>query len=176
MKSLAEEDNRIMLPAIIDIEASGFGRNSYPIEVGIVLPDQKSFCNIIRPADEWTYWDDSAEAVHGITRELLLKKGKPPHEVADKLNQLLQGTKIYTDAWSHDISWIGKLYDLTDIPQLFSLDSLRSLMTEQQAALWHPTKEQVISELHLVRHRASTDALILQETFRRTAAAGTHNP
>ncbi|MCW8944460.1 MAG: hypothetical protein OQL27_06775 [Sedimenticola sp.] len=158
-----------MLPAIIDIEASGFGRYSYPIEVGIVMPDKKSFCNIICPPDEWTYWDKSAEAVHGITRELLLDKGKSPNEVADKLNQLLQGTKIYTDAWSHDISWIGKLYDLTDIPQLFSLDSLRGLMTEQQAALWHPTKEQVIAELHLVRHRASTDAFILQETFRRTA-------
>jgi hypothetical protein len=171
MKSLAEEENRIMLPAIIDIEASGFGRNSYPIEVGIVLPNQKSFCNIIRPADEWTYWDDAAEAVHGITREQLFKKGKPPHEVAEKLNQLLRGTKIYTDAWSYDISWIGKLYDLTEIPQLFSLDSLRNLMTEQQAALWHPTKEQVINELHLIRHRASTDALILQETFRRTAEA-----
>ncbi|MCW8889832.1 MAG: hypothetical protein OQL20_04150 [Sedimenticola sp.] len=158
-----------MLPAIIDIEASGFGRYSYPIEIGIVLPDQKSFCNIIRPADEWTHWDESAQAVHGITRELLLDKGKPPAEVADKLNQLLRGTRIYTDAWSHDISWIGKLFDITDRPQLFTLDSLRSLMTEQQAALWHPTKEQVINELHLVRHRASTDALILQETFRRTA-------
>ncbi|MCW8921697.1 MAG: hypothetical protein OQL17_02915 [Sedimenticola sp.] len=158
-----------MLPAIIDIEASGFGRNSYPIEVGIILSDQKSFCNIIRPADHWTYWDEAAEEVHGISRELLLEKGKPPVEVADKLNQLLRGTKIYTDAWSHDISWIGKLFELTEIPQLFSLDSLRSLMTEQQAALWHPTKEQVIAELNLTRHRASTDAFILQETFRRTA-------
>lgn len=158
-----------MLPAIIDIEASGFGRYSYPIEIGIVLPDQKCFCTIIRPAEAWTYWDDAAEAVHGITRELLQDKGKAPDEVADKLNQLLKGTKIYTDAWGHDISWIGKLYDLTNRPQLFTLDSLRGLMTEQQATLWHPTKERVITELHLVRHRASTDALILQETFRRTA-------
>lgn len=159
-----------MLPAIIDIEASGFGRDSYPIEVGVILPDRQCFCHIIRPADHWTFWDKSAEAVHGIPRQLLLDKGRPPREVADKLNRLLQGKTVYTDAWSHDVSWIGKLYELTGLPQLFRLESLRSLISEQQVRFWHPTKEQVIAELHLARHRASTDAMILQETYRRTHA------
>jgi hypothetical protein len=157
-----------MLPAIIDIEASGFGRDSYPIEVGVVLPDRRSFCHIIRPAAHWTMWDKGAEAVHGISRRLLLEKGRPPAEVADTLNRLLGGRTLYTDAWGHDISWIGKLYELAGLPQRFTLDSLRSLISERQVALWHPTKEQVILELNLTRHRASTDAMILQETFRRT--------
>ncbi|WP_051301769.1 hypothetical protein [Sedimenticola selenatireducens] len=157
-----------MLPIIIDIEASGFGRDSYPIEVGVILPDRQCFCRIIKPAAHWTFWDKSAEAVHGISRQLLLDKGKPPEQVADELNRLLKGRRIYTDAWSHDISWIGKLYDLTGIPQLFTLDSLRSLISEQQVLLWQPTKAQVIAEMKLARHRASTDAMILQETFRRT--------
>lgn len=157
-----------MLPAIIDIEASGFGRDSYPIEVGVALADGRSFCQIIRPAPHWTFWDRKAEAVHGIPRRLLLERGRPPGEVAGNLNRLLGGQTLYTDAWSHDISWLGKLYDLTGIAQRFTLDSLRRLISEPQVALWHPTKEEVIRELDLTRHRASTDALILQETFRRT--------
>ena len=37
------------VPTILDLEASGFGRDSYPIEVGYVLPDGSSFCSLIRP-------------------------------------------------------------------------------------------------------------------------------
>jgi len=157
-----------MLPTIIDIEASGFGRDSYPIEVGVILPDRQCFCHIIHPAAHWTFWDKDAEAVHGISRQLLLDKGEPPEEVADRLNHLLQGKKVYTDAWGHDISWIGKLYEVARMPQRFTLDSLRSLISEQQVRFWHSTKAQVIAELNLTRHRASTDAMILQETYRRT--------
>ena len=31
------------LPIIIDIEASGFGRGSYPIEIGYHMPDGESY-------------------------------------------------------------------------------------------------------------------------------------
>lgn len=157
-----------MLPTVIDIEASGFGSQSYPIEIGVITPDQKTTCFLICPDDSWTHWDTKAESVHGISRDTLLKNGAPPEVVAANLNDLLIGEKVYTDAWGHDLSWLGKLYDVVGLRQLFSLDSLRYLMTETQATIWHPTKEQVISELHLDRHRASSDALILQETFKRT--------
>ena len=53
-------------PSIMDIEASGFGRSSYPIEVGYVLGDGSSFCTLIRPLPSWTHWDASAESVHHI--------------------------------------------------------------------------------------------------------------
>lgn len=159
-----------MLPTIIDIEASGFGRRSYPIEVGLAMPDGKSHCFIISPADHWTFWDEKAEAVHGITRELLMEHGREPIDVGKDLNQLLAGQRVYSDAWCHDISWLGKLFDLIQVPQLFRLDSLRTLMSEEQVAQWHPTKDAVIEELNLDRHRASWDALIIQETFKRTRA------
>ncbi len=55
-------------PCVIDIEASGFGRNSYPIEVGYVLPDGRAGCMLVAPAPGWTHWDESAAQVHGITR------------------------------------------------------------------------------------------------------------
>jgi hypothetical protein len=34
---------------VIDVEASGFGRGSYPIEVGFVLPDGEAVCTLVRP-------------------------------------------------------------------------------------------------------------------------------
>jgi hypothetical protein len=37
------------VPAILDVEASGFGRGSYPVEVGYVLEDGVSQCMLVRP-------------------------------------------------------------------------------------------------------------------------------
>ncbi len=156
-----------MLPTVIDIEASGFGRESYPIEVGVVLPDGQCRCHLIKPDSDWTYWDCQAEKVHGIPRQLLLEKGVDLRQVAMDLNDLLGGTKVYTDAWSFDLSWLGKLYDSAEITQLYTLESLRALMSEQQSELWHETKEAVIQRFNLKRHRASADARILQETLRQ---------
>ena len=70
------------VPTVVDVEASGFGRASYPIEVGFVLPNGHSFCSLIYPEPEWTHWDPQAETIHHISRELLLKKGHPACEVA----------------------------------------------------------------------------------------------
>ncbi len=155
-----------MLPAVIDIEASGFGRESYPIEVGVALPNGKCRCYLIKPASCWTYWDSKAELVHGISRELLREKGQDLRQVALDLNDLLLGSKVYTDAWSYDLSWLGKLYQQADITQLYTLDSMRKLMTEQQSARWHETKDRVIREYNLKRHRASSDAKIIQQTLK----------
>ncbi|MES9899089.1 MAG: hypothetical protein ABW148_08710 [Sedimenticola sp.] len=156
------------LPPVIDIEASGFGSNSYPIEIGVILPDRSSCCYIIKPCREWIFWSEEAEQVHGITREQLEQHGRAPETVAIELNSRLKGMKIYTDAWGHDSSWLGKLYNITGIPQEFRLESIRYLLSEQQAELWHATKELVLRELNLPRHRASSDALVIQETFKQT--------
>ena len=156
-----------MIPAIIDIEASGFGRYSYPIEVGVVMPDSARHCYLIQPLDDWTFWDETAAAVHGIPRQLLLDQGQQVGQVGRLLNKLLAGATVYTDAWSYDTCWLGKLFDAADLPQLFRLESLRILLSEEQAALWHPTKEAVMQETRLERHRASADARILQETWKR---------
>jgi hypothetical protein len=88
-------------------------------------------------------------------------------DVAQRLNRRLSGQVVYSDAWSHDLSWLGKLFDVAGVPQLFRLESLRSLLSEAEAARWHPTKQQVIETTHLTRHRASSDARILQETLMR---------
>src|ERR1700709_1006045 len=89
-------------PAILDMEASGFGKDSYPVEVGFVLPDGKAFCTLIKPAPEWTHWDSAAQALHHITRELAVRRGHEPIEVARALNRQLAGRVVYSDGWMHD--------------------------------------------------------------------------
>ena len=65
-------------PYIIDVEASGFGNGSYPIEVGVVLNNGEKFCTLIVPAANWTHWDEekciiSLEIFYRITANLSSK-------------------------------------------------------------------------------------------------------
>jgi hypothetical protein len=153
------------LPNIIDLEASGFGKESYPIEIGYILGNGDSFCSLIKPAGNWDKWDTSAEKIHGISQAVLLEAGRPITEIAQTINKQLSGKTIYSDAWGNDSSWLGLLYDVANLPMRFRMDSIRSLLTEEQAAYWHETKERVIESTPLKRHRASTDAAILQKTY-----------
>ena len=43
-------------PLIIDVEASGFGPLSYPIEVGLALSAGEKYCSLILPAADWTHY------------------------------------------------------------------------------------------------------------------------
>jgi len=155
------------LPAIIDLEASGFGKGSYPIEVGFVLPEGAMYCTLILPPPHWRHWDDKAQAVHQITREVLQTHGKPALDVARALNAQLRGRTIYSDGWVNDYTWLSLLFDEAELTPAFRLDNLRSLLDEQQANAWHACKDAVMAELQLPRHRASTDARVLQLTFQR---------
>lgn len=155
-------------PIIIDVEASGFGRGSYPIEVGVALADGSRHCYLIAPAPAWRHWDQRAENVHGIDRAALLTHGRPVQDVAWRLNELLQRQTVYTDAWAYDMSWLGKLYDAANRFQTFRIADIAELMDEKQLERWHVTKDAVIESLGVERrHRASVDARILQETWRR---------
>ena len=154
-------------PIVIDVEASGFGKGSYPIEVGIVLSDGSRHCYLIAPARGWTHWDEQAERVHGISRELLQTHGRSVQDVAWRLNQLLRNKTVYSDAWAFDMSWLGKLYDAANMHQTFRVADITELMDEEQMRQWDLVRHRVIAELGLRRHRASGDARILQETWRR---------
>jgi len=152
-------------PAIIDIEASGFGKGSYPIEVGFYLPDGRAYCTLITPEPAWCHWDDSAERVHGIRRELLFEKGSRPLDVCNDLNEKLRGQCVYCDAWAYDYVWLGKLFDAAERVPLFQLKDIRDLLGECEQKLWHATRATVEMRLQLRRHRASSDARMLFETL-----------
>lgn len=156
------------LPVIIDIEASGFGAGSYPIEVGYYMPGGQVYCSLIRPEPDWTHWDASAEQVHGVTREILAEHGKPARDVARHLNEAFAGLKVYTDAWGHDFVWLGRLYDAVDLVPTYQLKDLRELLSDCEQAGWHKTRAAVELRLQLRRHRASSDARALFETLCET--------
>jgi hypothetical protein len=155
------------LPTVLDIEASGFGRKSYPIEIGFILPDGQTFCTLIRPEPEWTHWDAGAEHLHHISREIVMQRGRPAIEVAQLLNEHLRGQIAYSDGWANDYTWLNVLFDVADMTPRFKLENLRVLLQESQADRWHDVKQQVTEELGQMRHRASNDARVLQRTVQR---------
>lgn len=155
-------------PYIIDVEASGFGPHSYPIEVGVVLEAGTSWCSLIAPEPDWTFWDPAAEAVHHVPREVLLARGRPAAQVAQHLNELLAGVTVYTDGWVVDQPWLIQLFARAGLAQRFAVSALEMILTEPQMAVWHRVKDETVRALALTRHRASSDALIVQETWLRS--------
>ncbi len=160
-----------LLPVILDFEASGFGSGSYPIEVGVALPDSSTHCRLIRPEPEWIHWDVQAQSVHGITREILLERGHDVRECCQLLNEWLGGKTVYSDAWGHDSSWLHLLFDVAESLPRFKLESIRGLLTEAQVQHWQMARQQAMDELCVGRHRASSDALIIQRAWRLSMEA-----
>ncbi len=156
-------------PAIIDIEASSLSSHSYPIEVGVALGKDIKFCSLIRPLTEWTDWCEQAEKTHMISRQDLEVYGKTTKEVASQLNQLLKGQTLYSDGWQVDKSWLTKLFYAARIEMQFQVSPLEMILSEKQMNAWHETKEKIIAKNKLTRHRASTDAWIIQQTYIETA-------
>ncbi|MBX3601010.1 MAG: hypothetical protein KF863_10315 [Rubrivivax sp.] len=160
------------LPCVLDIEASGFGRASYPIEVGWVLPDGRARCTLVLPAAHWTHWDAGAERVHGIARATLLAHGRAAADVARWLNDELGGRTVYCDGWAHDYPWLAALFEEAGASPLFRLESASALLTEPRLAQLDAARRRALAELGLTRHRASNDARALQRALAMVGAAG----
>ena len=159
------------LPTVLDIEASGLGRHSYPIEVGYVLPDGHAYCTLVLPQADWTHWDPSAAELHHISRELLRARGLPVKEVAQRLNTQLAGQTVYSDGWANDYTWLAALFEAAGVAPRFRLDNLRRLLSEEESEQWHTVKTAIARERGLQRHRASADARLLQLTLQRLRTA-----
>lgn len=156
------------IPIILDIEASGFGSGSYPIEIGVAMPDGELHVWLIKPMEDWTHWQESAEKVHGIPREQLLAEGRCPRQVADELNELLEGKTVYSDGWGVDRTWLALMFYESHVLQGFKLDSIYGLLTEPELDHWGEQRDDVLRITGMVPHRAGTDALIIQKTFIHT--------
>lgn len=155
----------ITLPTFLDIEASGLGRGSYPIEIGIVSERQQTNCFLIRPDVAWLHWDMQAEQLHGLSRAYLQQMGLAVSTVAESLNQQLYGKTVYSDGWAKDYVWLACLFECAGMSPRFRLESVYALLSEQQLAIWEATKQVVIQNSGLKPHRACADALILQKTY-----------
>lgn len=159
---------RLTHPYIIDLEASGFGPESYPIEVGLALDEGERYCSLIRPKADWEHWSTEAEQYHHIERDILLRYGKSAEVVATELNERLYNMTVYSDGWVVDQSWLIKLFYRAGIPMQFRVSALEMILSEDQMEIWHEVKAQILTELALQRHRASNDALVIQKTYKKT--------
>lgn len=102
-----------MRPIFIDIEASSWATDSYPIEIAWGGTINNIVSYLINPSsiEAWIDWDSSAENAHGISRGLLLSEGISPYEMCDMLEHGLAERTVYTDAPDFDGMWLFNLFE-----------------------------------------------------------------
>lgn len=96
---------------IIDFEASGLGRASYPIEVawGDGKAAVTSFLLNPESMDGWTDWDPRSSEFHHISRDKLIQKGEDPKRIAERMVKELAGKTVYSDEPRYDNMWKDRL-------------------------------------------------------------------
>ena len=159
--------------AFIDLEASGLGADSWPIEVGWCFPEGPPRAFLVRTEPEWkdAAWDPKAEALHGVSRKELARAGASSQDVCNALNEALGGVRVYSDAPDWDGFWLYRLYQAAKIRQAFEIWDFRDLFI-------HLSPEEIrdavakASALAPHRHRASDDVLHMQTLYSMTASGG----
>lgn len=161
--------DRNRTPAILDIEASGFGKGSYPIEIGVVADDGKSYSWLVSPEPDWTHWQEEAANLHKITRDEIKANGVKPVFIAEQLNELFEGQTLYSDGWGVDSVWLSLLFYVARRSMFFKLETLPKVLSEYQLEHWDKMKAELRAKHGWVHHRAEQDAKLLQLTFQKTA-------
>ncbi|WP_010218124.1 transcriptional regulator [Sphingomonas sp. PAMC 26621] len=171
----------------LDFEASSLAKKSYPIEVAWVFEDGRSESHLIRPAPEWTDWDDAAEAIHHIPRATLIAEGTSHDVVAARMLQELAGHDLRATAPSWDGKWLSALLRAAGIDRhslrLRDSDDARSESVAAILARVVPASDLAIAVADLVAledlrandgppaHRALPDAVEDQQRWRAACAA-----
>ena len=138
----------------IDLEASGLGPHSYPIEVAWKSSGGECDSFLINPdsVEDWGFWDDFAEEMHGICRTELVKQGIPVVEACQRMNTALAGKQLISDAWEFDFFWLDRLFQAADIKMAFELVGLQAVLTGEELVQYR-----FICKAQLRRHRAMSD-------------------
>jgi hypothetical protein len=105
------------VPVFYDCEASCIG--GLPIEIGWALIDTstgeiQSESHLVKPSLHWDMqpvWDPDAEKLHGISLEQLLAHGRPPFEVARRMNEVLTGRELFSDGPADDERWLRIIFE-----------------------------------------------------------------
>lgn len=133
----------------LDNEASSLNVESYPIEIAWVGEDGRSENFLIRPEPGWTDWSEEAEALHGLSRDTLMREGSPAALVAQRFLTATENCRIVTDAPAFDRGWLQKLC---------------GVVGEKEPAV-HPVLEAWVEALRLAHGGASAeeDATLLAQ-------------
>ncbi len=84
---------------------------------------------LIKPCEGWSLddWNPEAEALHGVSHQTLLTKGVSANEVCERLNTVLGGKQVFSDAPDWDGFWLYRLFQAAGIRQTFKLSDLNVL-------------------------------------------------
>ncbi len=146
----------IKIPVIcIDIEASGLGPGSYPIEIAWkcgLTGDSDSF--LIDPATgyNWTDWDPAAEDLHHITVDELLAEGVSVREACKRPNTRLHGKTLTCDAVDFDYFWIRRLYESARMNPSFEVQGIDKVLGGGQLIQYR-----LVANAQVRNHRAMDD-------------------
>ena len=159
--------------AFIDVEASGLGPYSWPIEVGWGFHGQSPRSVLIRPAEGWSMqaWEKPAESLHRIRPDRLLAEGRDPLDVALGLNAALGQATVYSDAPDYDSFWLFRLYDAAGVRPNYRLADLGDLLRP----LWRGAASDLdaqASETAPHTHRAADDVRHLQAMYEIALRSG----
>lgn len=153
--------------AFIDLEASGLGSKSWPVEVAWTFTEGPPAAFLIRPDEAWPdeAWEEGAEALHGISRDDLRRDGVSIREVCTALNQALAEAEVFSDAPDWDGFWLIRLFTAGGVRQEFSIHDYAKLVSPIIA---DQGKEILARAAHLAprRHRAGADVTHLQTLYR----------
>lgn len=140
-------------PCFIDVEASGFGPESWPISVAWCDQTGEIRRYLIDPSSvpAWTHWDPEAERVHGIDRDRLRRMGLAPAEVAGRLEDDFGGSLAFSDAPDFDAAWLGRLWQALGRQMPFKLDHADDILV---GALLRPGEMLWQSQARLERIKA----------------------
>jgi DNA polymerase III epsilon subunit-like protein len=153
----------------IDVEASGLGVGSWPIEIGLAWFDAdetiKTWSSLIRPSPDWHMdgWDHNAEDIHGLSIEDLQDA---PHafDVANEFLAFVSARKfVVSDSPAFDGSWINVLLEESISTHRIDLVNFRNCtdkMSDQAAKHMRDFLDQSV-----ILHRAGPDARINAEAF-----------
>lgn len=105
------------MKVFLDFEASSLAKASYPIEVAWIFENGRAETHLIRPLPAWTDWDEKAAALHGITRDMLIREGERHDRVAQRMIETLEDHDLYASAPSWDGKWLSTLLRAAGYPR-----------------------------------------------------------
>ncbi|MFK4132110.1 hypothetical protein ACI2KR_07405 [Pseudomonas luteola] len=148
----------------LDIESSGLGDESYPIQFGVTYLDkaQGKLVTIkedIKPAEGWDYWDSEAEEfIHFISRERL-EGGKSCRDACLILNKHLGDNEVIVDSVADDEFWLNKLFEEAGIQRTFYITNIEKYLLREfgvKSDIYEQKRER-----YEFSHDAGEDALII---------------
>lgn len=147
---------------VIDFEASGLSKQSYPIEVGLTNGSTE-YQSLIKPMQHWLYWSYASGAVHKIKRAELLTDGTEALKVAQRLNELATNQIVYCHSVQWDGFWCNALFSDNGIKCAFEIRDIQELIADSDSTLEAFLNAQTIlqSSQKFTAHRALDDALVI---------------